>query len=120
MKSVLYVLTALAVMGVAFWAYQENYRTQEASREAAAIRREIGRLRETLGVLNAEWAYLNRPERLRELSVINFDRLGLLPLEPEQFGSARQVSYPLPPELLPSGMTITDPVDVAGERESTP
>ena len=30
MKSMFFVLSALAVMGLAFWAYQENYKTQQA------------------------------------------------------------------------------------------
>lgn len=102
MRALIYVLTALSVMGLAFWAYQENYRTKEIRGEAASLRREIGLLREKMGVLKAEWAYLNRPERLRELVLLNFERVPLLPLEPEQFGSAREVAYPLPPEALPA------------------
>ncbi|UYV36018.1 cell division protein FtsL [Rhodobacteraceae bacterium D3-12] len=95
MKSLLYVLTALSVIGLAFWAYHENYRTQEALNETETLQREIGLKRGRLGVLRAEWAYLNRPERLRELADLNFGRLQLLPLAPEQFGRIDQVSYPV-------------------------
>lgn len=95
MKSLLYVLTALSVIGLAFWAYHENYRTQEALSETESLQREIGLKRARLGVLRAEWAYLNRPERLRELADLNFARLQLLPLAPEQFGRIDQVSYPV-------------------------
>ena len=28
MRSLLYIVTALAVIGLAFWAYRENYQTQ--------------------------------------------------------------------------------------------
>ena len=65
MRSVLYLLTTLAVMALAFWAYRENYRTQAALSEMTAVQRQIANLREDLGVLRAEWAFLNRPERLR-------------------------------------------------------
>ena len=95
MRSLLYVLTASLVIGLAFWAYHENYRTQEALNETEQLQREIGLARQRLGVLRAEWAYLNRPDRLRELSEINFERLGLLPLAPDQFGRIDQVSYPI-------------------------
>ena len=109
MKSLFYLTCALVVMGLAFWAYQENYRTQAALKQSAALKREIGSLRETLAVLEAEWAYLNRPERLADLAEINFDSLGLLPLRPDQFGSVEQVAFP-PPPMLP----VTMPIEVAG------
>lgn len=115
MRSLFYILTALAVMGLAFWAYQENYRTQEAVKEVASIRRDIRHLHEGLSILHAEWAYLNRPDRLRELADLNFDRLGLLPLQPHQFGSAEQVAYPLPPEPL-----AVEPVDETATMEALP
>ncbi|WP_114286618.1 cell division protein FtsL [Candidatus Halocynthiibacter alkanivorans] len=109
MRSFIYVVSALAVMALGFWAYQENYRTQESLRDVARLQRQIGDQRVELTVLRAEWAYLNRPDRLRELADINFDRLGLLPLLPEQFGTVEQVSYPADP----LGM-ITNPVSLVG------
>ncbi|WP_306116699.1 MULTISPECIES: cell division protein FtsL [unclassified Roseovarius] len=107
MRSFFYVMTALTVIGLAFWAYHENYETQEALSKAEKLQRDISQARQRLRVLNAEWAYLNRPDRLRDLAEINFDKLGLLPLQPYQFGKVDQVAYP-PEDLLP----ITDPVDV--------
>ncbi|MBK5932880.1 hypothetical protein C8N32_11921 [Rhodovulum imhoffii] len=96
MKSVLYILSALAVVALAIWAYRENYRTQQALVEASRLQGEIGAMHETLARLNAEWAYLNRPDRLRDLTSLGFERLGLLPLRPEQFGQIEQVAYPDP------------------------
>lgn len=110
MRSLFYVLTAVAVMALAVWAYRENYATQQALDEVETLNREIGRLREELAVLNAEWAYLNRPDRLRALADLSFDRLGLLPLSPEQFGNVEQVAYPVPE--LPA---ILVPHEVLGE-----
>lgn len=95
MKSFVYGLIAIGVMGLAFWAYQQNYATQAALKETQAVREDIAHLRNRLAVLKAEWAYLNRPERLRDLAHLNFDRLGLFPLAPEQFGEVDQVAYPL-------------------------
>lgn len=112
MRSLIVVLAAAAVMALAFWAYRENYRTQAELAEIRDLQREIGQLRESLGVLRAEWAYLNRPDRLRELADINFERLGLLPLDPRQFGGIAEVRYPavaLPP--------ITAPIDTVALGE---
>ena len=86
------ILSTFVLMGFAFWAYKENYRTQEALRELAVLQREIRLQKEEMAILKAEWAYLNRPDRLRELAAINFDRLGLLPFLPDQFGRIEQVS----------------------------
>ncbi|MDQ2089279.1 cell division protein FtsL [Marimonas arenosa] len=110
MRSLLYLMTSLVVIGLAFWAYHENYKTQEVLGATEALQSEIGLKRQQLGMLRAEWAYLNRPERLRELAEINFPRLGLLPLSPEQFGRIDQVSYPVEPAL-----DISNAIDVASD-----
>lgn len=94
MRPVLYVLSFLALIALGFWAYRENYATQAALKEVEGLQRQIVGLREALTVQKAEWAYLNRPDRLRELATANFDRLGLMPMEPSQFGAAAQVAYP--------------------------
>ncbi|SFT82027.1 cell division protein FtsL [Sedimentitalea nanhaiensis] len=115
MKSIAYVLAALAVFGLAFWAYRENYATQRALSETQRLQLQIGKAQVRLSVLRAEWAYLNRPNRLRDLAEINFDRLGLLPLRPDQFGRVDEVNYPVV-NLLP----ITNPVDVSTMAEEDP
>ncbi|MFK7838056.1 MAG: cell division protein FtsL [Sulfitobacter sp.] len=108
MRAILYILTSLAVIGLAFWAYRENYATQQALSEADSLHKNIRDAHARLAVLKAEWAYQNRPDRLRDLAEINFERLGLLPLHPDQFGAVDQVAYP--PAPLPP---ITNPVDVS-------
>lgn len=117
MKTFLSIVAALAVMGLAFWAYRENYATKAALDDVARLEQEIGRAREALSVLNAEWAYLNRPDRLRDLAELNFERLHLMPLRPEQFGSVGQVAYPPEPGLKPMS---AGPVDVIGRQEQSP
>ncbi|NAZ35944.1 cell division protein FtsL [Rubellimicrobium sp. CFH 75288] len=94
MKGLTYVLLALAVIGLGFWAYRENYATQAALREARALRTQIAAAEARLDRLHAEWAYLNRPDRLRDLVMMNFARLELLPLRPEAFAGVEQVAMP--------------------------
>ena len=112
MRPVLFILTFASMIGLGFWAYRENYATKDALDHVEALQSEIATLRESLTLQRAEWAYLNRPDRLRALAEANFDRLGLLPLEPTQFGTVAQVATPAP--KLPF---ITNPVDVIGTQE---
>ena len=106
------ICSGVAVVTLAFWAYSQNYQTQLALRNAQELQREIGDLREQLGVLKAEWAYLNRPDNLRELAEINFDRLGLLPLTPRHFDRIDQVAFP-----TDLGFPQVDPIDLAAILE---
>lgn len=113
MRSVLYLLTALIVMGLAFWAYRENYRTQAALTDMGNVRREIAQAREDLGVLRAEWAFLNRPDRLRQLVNMNFDKLKLVPFTADQYVDVGQVAFPTPkpPEAAPGANPNDPPIE---------
>ncbi|MCF1708961.1 cell division protein FtsL [Tabrizicola sp. J26] len=121
MRSVLYAVSFLAVMGLAFWAYRENYATQDALRNVDRLQNEIADLRDELAMQKAEWAYLNRPDRIRELAAISFDKLGLLPMEPSQFGDAKDIPYPPPPAAsLPSDLSLSAPISVQGQLDIVP
>src|SRR5690606_6275561 len=64
MRLTLYLSAIVLVAVCATWAYRVNYATQEAMNRVADLRAAIALEREALGVLRAEWAYLNRPDRL--------------------------------------------------------
>ncbi|WP_147124451.1 cell division protein FtsL [Shimia ponticola] len=106
MKTLLLSFAAIVVIALATWAYSENYATQASIAKVEKLHRDIASARSRLGVLKAEWAYLNRPDRLRDLAELNFDKLGLLPLAPDQFGSIDQVAFPT------ADLMITDAVEV--------
>ncbi len=116
MRGFIYVLTALAVIGLAFWAYRENYATQQAMREMSNLKEQIAQTRQAINVQRAEWAYLNRPSRLRELADLNYRKLELMPLNAIHYGRLEQIAYPSP--VLPE---ITDQMEVRGTiSEATP
>lgn len=115
MRGFYMIVASLVVMALGVWAYQENYATQSVLKDVSQIQREIGHQREELAVLKAEWAYLNRPDRLRELAEINFDRLGLLPFQPEQYGRVDQVPFPQEDDLI---LQLTEATDVVGSLEA--
>jgi hypothetical protein len=106
-RIVLYLSAAVLAVVLATWAYRVNYATQEALDRLADLRARVASEREAIAVLEAEWAYLNRPDRLRAL-VDRHPELGLVPLVPENFGAAAMIAYP--PEALPL-------LDASGEPE---
>ncbi|WP_112321531.1 cell division protein FtsL [Oceanibium sediminis] len=101
MKTLLYLAASSLVVAFAFWAYNVNYTTQEAVRRVADLHRAIAAERAAISMLNAEWAYLNRPERLRVLAEEFFPELGLMPMTSEHFGDPAMVAYPIPEDPLP-------------------
>lgn len=109
MRPLIAALTVLSVMALGYWAYMENFRTHQALRELERLNRSTDRQEDRLAMLRAEWAYLNRPDRLRDLVEINFDRLPLMSMVPEHFGEVEQVAYPplRLPELVDVNGTLT-------------
>jgi hypothetical protein len=101
MRTILYAFSILAVIILGFWAYNEGYKTRATEQAVTLLKSEIGKRHEEMAVLRAEWAYLNRPERLRELAEMNFEKLGLMPLSAEHYGLIEQISFPPPPTPEP-------------------
>ena len=64
--SSLIVISAILVSG--FMLFNVSQQVQEAQRQLAAINNKITYEQEKIKVLEAEWAYLNRPDRLEYLA----------------------------------------------------
>ena len=114
MRGLLYLLSIVGVVALAYWAYHQGYETRAMAREVTDLQRELRVMHEELSVLRAEWAYLNRPDRLRVLAEMNFETLGLMPLAPEQFGTVTQVAFPPPPApevAAPTGEALREALD---------
>jgi hypothetical protein len=103
MRPFLFILSFLAMVASAFWAYRENYTTQAQLKDMAGLQDQIADLRDQIAMQKAEWAYLNRPTRLRDLAAMNFDRLGLMPMAAVQLGAASDVALPAAAPLLMTG-----------------
>ncbi len=115
MRSFLIVSMVIGVVSVAYWAYQENIKTQAALAYTQELQDDIGEARAKLSILHAEWAYLNRPERLQDLADLSYDRLGLLPLAATHFGTVEVVAYP-PTENINLGLSDVMVVSEQGTR----
>lgn len=82
--------------------YLVKYSVQNIQHDVVTMKAELGREKESLHLLNAEWAYLNRPDRLHRLAEAHLnlvpvdsrriENMGLLPaaatMEPEDSSSA--------------------------------
>ncbi len=100
MRGFVTCLATAGVIGLGYWAYHQNIETKSAIREVSHLQTQIGIERERLEVLQDEWAYLTRPDRLRALVDLDFERLQLMPMSPQQFADASQIAYPPGPEEL--------------------
>lgn len=109
MKIVLYLSGIVLVVVCATWAYRVNYATQEAMNRVADLRARIADEKEALAILDAEWAYLNRPDRLKALVAANKDALALVELTPDQFGDVASVPFPPEPEAGGGLVAVTAP-----------
>jgi cell division protein FtsL len=94
MRGLVFILSSLLVISMAYWAYVENYQTRASIRRVVNLQKEIALERQAIAVLEAEWAYLNRPDRLRDLVDLNFADLQLIPLSARHFGDVSMVAYP--------------------------
>ena len=112
MRSFIYTITFASLIALAFWAYQENIRTKNAIAHTEKLQKEIGIAQARLSILKAEWAYINRPERLTELVDLNFGRLQLVPLRATNFLEVDEINFLNDPDLpeivsLPVSLTLT-------------
>jgi hypothetical protein len=107
MRTLLVLSGACLVVVFATWTYRVNYSTQEAANRLADLRSAIAREREAMSVLRAEWAFLNRPDRLSGLVSSRGADLGLVPIQPDQFGEVANVAFPPEPDGTDSILSVS-------------
>ena len=69
----------------AIWAYQVNYQTRSVKRDIQVLNDKIVSVLTRIDLLEAEWAFLNRPKRLAKLVDENFETLRLVPITKDHF-----------------------------------
>lgn len=72
-------MVCVAVLAIGL--YLVKYAVQDVQRDVASLKTQLANEKESLHLLNAEWAYLNRPERLRALADRHLD---LVPIDSRQ------------------------------------
>ncbi len=87
-------ICALLAGGSGLFLYQAKHRTLMLDRQIERTLKDIEATRAKVGILQAEWALLNSPERLAQLG----DRfLALKPVTPTQFVTLADLDQRLPP-----------------------
>ena len=84
----------LLAVGSGLYLYQIKHRSQLLDREIVQTIKQTEAVRDRIGVLRGEWALLNEPERLTELTR---QHLGLKTLSPSQFVAMADLGSRLPP-----------------------
>lgn len=74
--------------------FELKYEVQRLEEELAALDRDLLTSQETIHVLRAEWSYLNRPDRLKDLAARHLD---LEPLTGEQIATLDALLFALMP-----------------------
>lgn len=75
------MLSLVLFVAAASGLYVVKYRVQAIQVEITALNKQLEQERESMRVVEAEWAYLSRPERIQRLSA---EYLKLQPVQPSQ------------------------------------
>lgn len=107
------LINMVCVAVLAIGLYLVKYSVQDVQRDVSTLKRDLASEKESLHLLNAEWAYLNRPERLRNLADRHLD---LVPLDSRQIDqvSVLPAAATAEPEAVPSSMV--HPASQVSER----
>lgn len=92
--------------GSGLYLYETKHRTLMLDQQIEQTLKQAEATRSRIGILQAEWALLNEPERLAELG----DRfLTLKPVAPTQFVTLSELDQHLPAPLPPPAVTASNP-----------
>lgn len=93
-----------------FTLFSIAFAVEDLESKLATINRDIERERESLHVLEAEWTYLNRPDRIEDLARQLLPHLG----QPAVAQLVAMEDIPLPSEIPPSASLTIPPVETTG------
>ena len=109
-------LSLLAALGAGLYLYQEKHTAQLLDRDINRTIKQAEQGRDRIGLMKAEWALLNEPERLQNLASQHL--LTLQSLQPAQFARLEDLPSRLP---APSATPVNaPPMDDAPVASATP
>ena len=91
LRFLLFTTLTLSTFTLGLWSYKINYDSRAADERVKELEKSILSASKEIKILNAEWAHLNSPERLRKLLEYYFLELRLTPIDPDDFISFSEV-----------------------------
>ena len=98
------------------WAYKINYDSRAADQRVKMLEKSILSANKQFKILNAEWAHLNSPERLRKLVEYYFLELRLNPINPDDFIAFSEIYMGQNSEKVPTALADKKLTGIAHDR----
>ena len=111
MMRFLTLLSVVALIGSALFAYRVKYDTIYFSEQVAKMKNRIAREQDAINVLRAEWQFLNKPDRVQTLTETHTD---LVPLQVQRIVRWQDV-----PARKDQGDAIGAKIEALGNIETT-
>ena len=93
LRFLLFTTVLVGTFGLGLWAYKINYESRAADQRVKELENSILSAYREVKILNAEWAHLNSPDRLRKLAEYYFFELRLTPINPDDFISLSEIYW---------------------------
>lgn len=110
MMRIVNIVLIVLMLGAATWTYAVKYTAERNLAQIEDLERRIALEKETINLLEADWAYLSQPARLQTLTDLYGEELQLRQTEPRQIVHPQEL--PAPP-AFPTGDGVAD--IIAGE-----
>jgi hypothetical protein len=93
------------MLAAATWTYSVKHSAEKSLAEIDELERRIALEKDTISLLDADWAFLSQPARLQKLSDLYAKELQLRPTEPTQIVHPQELPEPV---VFPEGDAIAD------------
>ena len=116
-KFLLFSIVVATTFSLGLWAYKTNYESRAASQRVKDLEKSILSANKGVKILNAEWAYLNSPDRLRKLVEYYFLELRLTPINPDNYISFSEIYWGNDNEKVPAALVGGDSAEIEHDKE---